>query len=395
MDPKHNPYAPGAGSPPPILAGRDDLVAAAELALERVRAGRHAKSFIAVGLRGVGKTVVLNKVQNLAEDLGYQSIYIEAYDDMALPDALSKSLRPVLLRLDRMAGAQEVARRGLRVLRSFASAFRVSIQGLDLSVAPEEGTADTGDLAADLPELMLAVGQAAAAKGTSAALILDEIQYLAEPDLAALIMAMHRVNQKQLPLVLFGAGLPQVRGQMGEAKSYVERLFDFPAVDALDANDARRAIAEPAQSQGVDFTADALDEIVRVTAGYPYFLQEWGHFVWRQAEISPISKATVLASHDAVIRHLDASFFRVRLDRMTPTEKRYMRAMAELGPGAHRSGDIARVYGAKVTSVAPFRSTLISKGMIFSPAHGDTAFTVPLFDAFMRREMPDFSSSAL
>lgn len=154
---------------------------------------------------------------------------------------------------------------------------------------------------------------------------------------------------------------------MGEAKSYIERLFDFPAVDARDANDARRAIAEPAHSQGVDFIAQALDEIVRVTAGYPYFLQEWGHFVWRQAETSPISKATVLASHDAVIQHLDASFFRVRLDRMTPTEKRYMRAMAKLGPDAHRSGDIARIYGAKVTSVAPIRSTLISKGMIFSP----------------------------
>ncbi len=278
MDPRRNPYAPGAGSPPPILAGRDDLVAGAELALARVRAGRHAKSFIAVGLRGVGKTVILNKVQDLADELGYQSVYIEAYDDVALPDALSKGLRPALLRLDRMAGAQDVARRGLRILRSFAGTFRVSIQGFDLSIAPEEGTADTGDLATDLTELMLAVGQAAAAQRTSVALILDEIQYLAERDLAPLIMAMHRVNQKQFPLVLFAAGLPQVRGQMGEAKSYVERLFDFPAVDALDANDARRAVAEPARSQGIEFTEEALDEIVRVTAGYPYFFAGVGTF---------------------------------------------------------------------------------------------------------------------
>jgi hypothetical protein len=202
-------------------------------------------------------------------------------------------------------------------------------------------------------------------------------------------MAMHRVSQKQLPLVLFGAGLPQVRGQMGDAKSYVERLFDFPAIDALSNADARRAIVEPARKEGVEFGTAALDEIVRVTSGYPYFLQEWGHAVWEQATETPITKEVVLATHDTVIRHLDESFFRVRLDRMTPTQKRYMRAMADLGSGSHRSGDIAGVYGAKVTSVAPIRNTLISKGMIYSPAHGDTAFTVPLFDEFMRREMPD------
>jgi hypothetical protein len=336
----------------------------------------------------VGKTVVLNEVQKLADEQGYQSAHIEAFDDMQLADALVKGLRPALLKLDRIAGAQDVAKRGLRVLRSFASAFHVNVFGVEVSVTPEEGAADTGDLSVDLPELMVAVGEAAAAQRTAVALILDEIQYLGESDLSPLIMAVHRVNQRRLPFVLFGAGLPQVRGQMGEAKSYVERLFDFPNVGALNAADARRAIVEPARQEGVEFEAAALDEIIRVTSGYPYFLQEWGHWVWQQAERSPITKKVVLASHEAVIRHLDASFFRVRLDRMTPTEKRYMRAMAELGPGSHRSGDIARVYGAAVTSVAPIRSTLISKGMIFSPSHGETAFTVPLFDEFMRREIP-------
>jgi hypothetical protein len=394
MDPRNNPYAPGAGTPPPILAGRDDLVQTADIALARVRQRRPAKSFIAVGLRGVGKTVVLNKVQDLAEAQNYHAAYIEAYDEMKLPDALAKALRPILLRLDRIAGTQEAAGRALRILRNFASAFKVSFGGVDLGISADEGTADTGDLANDLPELMLAVGQAAAARGTAVALIIDEVQYLAEPELAALIMAIHRVNQKQLPLVFFGAGLPQLRGKMGEAKSYVERLFDFPNVDALHPNEARRAIVEPARHEGVEFEDAALDEIVRVTAGYPYFLQEWGHAVWLRAIGSPITKDVVETSYHDAIRSLDTSFFRVRLDRMTPTEKKYMRALAELGVGPHRSGDIARVYGAQVTSVAPIRANLISKGMVYSPSHGETAFTVPLFDAFMRREMPEFKSGA-
>jgi hypothetical protein len=391
MNPLRNPYAPGAGTPPPILAGRDDLVQTAELALARVKGGLHAKSFIAVGLRGVGKTVVLNKVLNLADDQGYESAYIEAYDEIRLPDALAKALRPIVLRLNRSEAALETARRAMGALRSFAAAFKISIGGVDIGVSPDEGTADSGDLTADLPDLLVAVGQAAADRKTAVTIIIDEIQYLAENDLAALIMAIHRVNQKQLPVVLFGAGLPQLRGKMGEAKSYVERLFDFPTVDALHPADAMKAIAEPARKEGVEFEKEALDEILHVTAGYPYFLQEWGHAVWLKAEQPPITKEVVEASHSDAIKRLDASFFRVRLDRMTPTEKKYMRALAELGPGSHRSGDVARVYGAQVASVAPIRANLISKGMIYSPAYGETAFTVPLFDAFMRREMPNLA----
>jgi hypothetical protein len=389
MDAKRNPYAPGAGTPPPILAGRDDLVAKADLALARARDGRAAKSFIAVGLRGVGKTVVLNKVRDLADGQGYQSVFIEAYDEIRLADAISKALRGVLLKLDRMEGAKELTRQGLRVLRGFASAFKVNFQGVEFGIEPEPGTADSGDLAVDLPELMLAVGEAARQNGTAVALMIDEVQYLSDPDMAALIMAIHRVNQRQVPVVLFGAGLPQLRGKIGEAKSYVERAFDFPRVDALHPDDARTAIVEPARREGVSFDAPALDEILRVTSCYPYFLQEWGHAVWLRASGSPIDLGTVVAAYPDAIDNLDTSFFRVRLDRMTPTEKRYMRALAALGPGSHRSGEIAKVYGARVTSIAPIRGNLIAKGMIYSPSHGDTAFTVPLFDEFMRRELPN------
>lgn len=388
MDARKNPYAPGAGTPPPILAGRDNLLAAAKLALERVSDGRPAKSFIAVGLRGVGKTVIMNQVQQLAEEDGFQCIYIEAFDEIRLPDALTKALRPVLLKMSKKEAARDLTRRALAGIRNFAHAFNVSFQGFDLSVRSEEGLADTGDITADLPDLFVAIGEAAKAIGSVLVIIIDEIQYLSKADMSALIMAVHRCNQKSLPVMMFGAGLPQLRGKMGDAKSYVERIFDFPNVDALSNDDAKLALEKPANNEGVQFNADALDEILAVTACYPYFIQEWGHFAWLSAAQSPITKEDVIESHKLAISQLDQSFFRVRLDRMTPTERKYMRALAELGPGSHRSGDIARVYGANVTSVAPLRSGLIAKGMIYSPAHGDTAFTVPLFDQFMRREMP-------
>jgi hypothetical protein len=393
MDAAKNPYTPGAGTPPPTLAGRDMLLDSARIALERLRLGRPAKSFIAVGLRGVGKTVIMNEIQNIAESLLFRSAYIEAYDEIRLPDALAKALRAALLKTSRKASASFLAKRAWGGLRNFASAFKISFQGFDFSVNAEEGLADTGDIAVDLPDLLAAVGEAMKEAETGMSVIIDEIQYLSEIDMSALIMAIHRCNQRSLPVVLFGAGLPQVRAKMGNAKSYVERLLDFPHVDALSIEDAKIAIEKPAKDEGVALTAEALDEIVRVTGRYPYFIQEWAHFAWLTAQASPITKADVVQSYDKAIAKLDQSFFRVRLDRMTPTERRYMRALAELGPGPHRSGDVARAYGADVTSVAPLRSNLIAKGMIYSPAHGDTAFTVPLFDEFMRREMPVWPGS--
>jgi hypothetical protein len=368
------------------------LVAIAELALTRAKARRPAKSFVAVGLRGVGKTVVLNKVQDIADTKGYESAIIEAEEDTPLARLLVPHLKRVLFKLDRVEGIQAGVRRAMRVLKGFASAFKVQYGEFQVGVDfdAETGTADSGDLAADLPELFLAVGEAAAARQSAFALIIDEIQYLSERDLRSLIGALHRVNQKQVPLVMVAAGLPQVLGKMGDAKSYAERLFDFPRVAALSEADARQAIAKPALDEGVLFDDGALAEMFRVTKGYPYFLQEWGYVVWNLAQASPVGRQQVVAAGPQAVRRLDESFFRVRLDRMTPTEKRYMRAMAELGPGPHRSGDIARVYGAQVTTVAPTRSNLIGKGMIYSPAHGETAFTVPLFDEFLRREMPNW-----
>jgi hypothetical protein len=263
-----------------------------------------------------------------------------------------------------------------------------------LGIDPEQGRADSGDLEADLAELFAALGEAALDRKTAVAVLVDEIQYLSEPEMSALIMAVHRVSQRRLPLVLVAAGLPQLVGLAGRSKSYAERLFQYPPVGPLSEPDAVAALQDPAKQEGAAFTQDALREIVRQTQGYPYFLQEWGYQAWNLAEKSPIDKAVVERARNAAIQKLDESFFRVRFDRLTPREKDYLRALADLGPGAHRSGDIADRLGIKVQSSAPLRSGLIRKGMIYSPAHGDTEFTVPLFDDFMRRTIPAWKEAS-
>ncbi len=390
MDPVKNPFAPGAGTPPPELAGRDDLRETVRIAIERVRQRRPAKSILMVGLRGVGKTVLLERMKEDAEASGLCTIKIEAPEKRSLPALLAPQLRQILLRLSRNKQAKDLAIRALRALAGFAKALKVEYRDITvgLDFEPEPGLADNGDLELDLQSLLEVVGEAAQSAGTALIIFIDELQYVAEMELAALITALHRAAQRRLPITLVGAGLPQLRGRMGYAKSYAERLFDFPRVGPLSKEDARRALVKPAAEEGVEIQPDALDRIVEETQGYPYFIQEWGKHTWDEAEASPITVEDVAGASRQAIAALDESFFRVRFDRLTPTEKRYLRAMAELGPGPHRSGDVSEVLGRKVTSLGPTRNQLISKGMIWSPSHGDTAFTVPLFDEFMCRIMP-------
>lgn len=390
MDPRVNPYAPGAGSPPPELAGRDDLIERAAVALDRVRAGLAAKSLLLVGLRGVGKTVLLNRIRNDADARGFLTIFMEAPETRSLPALLAGPLRTVLLKLDRLAAGGDLVKRALRTLGGFIGAMKIKYQDLEFGIdlGNEPGAADTGDLEHDLAGLLTAVAEAAREKNTAVVLFIDELQYVEEEQLAALITALHRCAQKSLPVTLVGAGLPQLVGQTGRAKSYAERLFEFPEVGPLSAGAARQALQAPAARHDVAYTDAAMDEILRQTQAYPYFLQEWGKHCWSCASASPIERGDVDVATNFAIAELDTSFFRVRFDRLTPSEKRYLRAMAELGPGPHRSGDIAYQLDIKVQSVAPVRAKLIAKGMIYSPAHGDTGFTVPLFDQFMRRVMP-------
>jgi hypothetical protein len=395
MDSLRNPFAPGAGTPPPELAGREEILRKAEVALGRIRLGRPSKSLLLIGLRGVGKTVLLNRIQDIANEQKYQTVFLEADEDKGLAPILVPAIRSLLLSLDRFEKVSERVKHALRVLKSFARALKVRYGEIEigLDIDPERGSADSGDLETDLPELLFVVAQAAMDRGTAIAIIIDEMQYLDETELSALIKAIHRIAQRQLPLVLAGAGLPQLVGLTGRAKSYAERLFEFPEVGPLRPDDARNALEEPVHREQVAFEPRALEEIIKVTKGYPYFLQEWGYQSWELARSSPIDVATVRAATEVAIKRLDESFFRVRFDRLTPREKEYLRAMAELGPKPHRSGDIADLLGVRVQSVAPLRSGLIHKGMIYSPAHGDTAFTVPLFDEFLKRIMPAFKRS--
>lgn len=390
MDPISNPYAPGAGSPPPELAGRDDLRTTVRTAMARIRAGRAAKSVLMIGLRGVGKTVLLDRMREDAEAAGMHTLRIEAPEGRSLPAILAPQLRQALLRLSRNEQAREVGQRALRALAGFAKALKIKYADIEvgLDFDPEPGLADNGDLEHDLQTLLETAGTAAQKAGTALILFIDELQYVEEDQLAALITALHRVAQRQLPVMMVGAGLPQLPGRMGRAKSYAERLFNFPEIGPLNADSARIALEKPANEQGVAFEPRALSCIVQETQGYPYFLQEWGKHVWDVAAMSPITESDIQEASREAIAALDESFFRVRFDRLTPAEKRYLRAMAELGSGPHRSGDVAEELGKKVTALGPTRNQLIAKGMVWSPSHGDTAFTVPMFDTFMKRIMP-------
>ena len=392
MDPIKNPFAPGAGSPPPELVGRDPILEQARILLGRIKQTKPEKSLLLTGLRGVGKTVLLNEIERMARREGYWTISMEAHEDKPLGPLLAPHLRSVLYDLDRLTGAGNKVKRGLAVLKGFMNGIKVTVGEIEigLDIEPERGSADSGDLEVDLPNLFVVVAEAAQERQCAVALFIDEIQYFNQKELGALIMAMHKLQQRQLPLVLLGAGLPILPGLAGESKSYAERLFNFPDVGALSEPDAAKALREPAQAAGVVFEAPALAEVFRLTRGYPYFLQEWGYQSWNLAPASPITLAIVQNATTRVTPRLDQNFFRVRFDRLTPSEKNFLRAIAHLGNGPQRTGDIADTLRVKISSLGPVRAKLIKKGMIYSPAHGDIAFTVPLFGEFMRRAIPAF-----
>ena len=363
----------------------------ARILFGRVKLGRSEKSMLLTGLRGVGKTVLLKPIEEISQSEGYRSIYIEASEDKTLAALLAPHLRKLLLALNTMPGAGNRVRRALAVFRSFVGAVKVSVGDLSigLELEPERGTADSGDMEVDLPDLFTVIAEAAQERGTAVAILIDEVQYLKKSEFGALIMAMHKMQRRQLPLVFIGAGLPVLPGLAGNIRSYAERLFDFPQVGALSEADADMALQKPVQEKEVDFEAAALREIFRWARGYPYFIQEWGYQVWNQAEVSPITVGVVQAASQTITLRLDQNFFRVRFNRLTPREKEFLRAMAEVEGDNKRTNDIASSLGLPIARVGPTRANLINKGMIYSPSHGYLAYTVPLFGEFMQRAMPD------
>ncbi|QJQ12193.1 ATP-binding protein [Pseudomonas putida] len=386
MDPYRNPFAPGAGSRPPELAGRDGVLEHARVSCGRAINGRSARSMMLLGLRGTGKTVLLNEVGKIAEQAGLLVSKVESPEEESLARLLYPEMRKVMRSLSTVEAAKQIANRGLKGLRGFASIFKIDIAGVEVGVEPEPGLADSGNLQYDLPDLFNVIGRAAQAAGKGWILLIDEVQYLGEADLRALIVSMHKMSQEGLPVLLVGAGLPQVARLAGEAKSYAERLFLYPEINALDADAAAKAVLKPILDEEASIAEAALQEIVVRTKGYPFFLQEWASTAWNCAEGPEISLDDVVQSYSETLALLDAGFFRVRIDQLTPSEVLFVRAMSELGDGPYAVGDIAKAMGRTQSSLGPTRAKVIAKGMAYSTDHGVLDFTVPLFAEFMRRQ---------
>jgi hypothetical protein len=392
VDSVSNPYTPNAGASPEIVVGRDDQIESFRVLLQRLERRRTEQSMIITGLRGVGKTVLLGQFGEIARGARWEVVEIEAskHDESRFRQTMFSQLKSALLRLSPRARWTERGRRAAEVLSAFA--VSVDQQGafsVSWDVEPAEGLADHGDLSMDLTDVFVALGEAAEEQGHGVALLVDEVQFLGRLQLEALIQAVHRTVQRKLPITFVGAGLPQIAELAGDAKSYAERLFKFPTIGSLSGEDARKALTEPALLEGVVFDADAVDLAIDITHGYPYFLQELGHQVWSVASGTRVRREDVELAREAYESKLDGSFFRVRLDRATPLQTAYMRAMAELGPEPQKAADVARVMGRESSQLGPTRAELIDMGLLYTPEHGYAAFTVPDFDRFMKRAVPE------
>jgi hypothetical protein len=386
MRPHDNPYTPNAGAPPPVLVGREDQMQTFEILLDRLRRGHTEQSMLITGLRGVGKTVLLNEFEAQAQERKWTTVETEISKTTDFGPRMAQLVRRALLQIAPRARWKDRAKRAARVLKSFQ--LTVTPQGsvtAGLDVEALEGLGDSGSLSEDLTDVFIALGEAAKQCGTGVVFLVDEVQYLRQGEFEALIAALHKTVQRQLPITLVGAGLPQLPKLAGEAKSYAERLFKFPKIGELGRSEAARALGEPAEELGVTYDRDALDAIIEYTEGYPYFLQEYGNVVWDLAPGPRIIFADVQKAQDAVEAKLDGSFFRVRTERTSELELQYLRAMAELGPEPHSAKDVAALLKRTSVQLGPTRSRLVEKALLYTPGHGLAAFTVPQFDRYMRR----------
>ncbi|MCW2795034.1 ATP-binding protein [Nocardioides sp.] len=393
MDPVRNPYAPGAGQRPPELAGRDRELEQFEVTLERVASGRPERSMVLSGLRGVGKTVLLNALRGHAVKRAWGTGKIEARPDQSIRIPIAQAVHAAVREVAHRHRDPERVDQVAGVLKSFA--LRTGLadrKGMrwtpPVDVPATRGRADSGDLELDLVELFSDVAALAGDLGVGIALFVDEMQDISAPELAALCGACHEISQQGAPLIVVGAGLPHLPVALAASKSYAERLFRYVAVDRLPRAMADRAWRVPAGTEGAEFEDAALDELYRLTDGYPYFVQAYGKVTWDAAVGSPITAADVAEAAPSAESELAIGFFGARYDRATPAERDYMTAMADLGAenedGAIATADVARHLARKPQSLSPARDGLIKKGLVFSAERGSVAFTVPHFGKFLR-----------
>ena len=385
---EYNPYTPGAGFMPSVLAGREKLIDQIEFSLRNLQKGYPQRSTIYFGLRGVGKTVLLNTIESAAENRGIVNEYIEATEDSFFRKRLSAAIAKLISQLSVTESAKAVVQRGLELLRAFRISYGLEDNeiSVDMSGRPLEVTGIYED---DLTSIFVHLGRAAKNAEAQVCLLIDEMQYLSNEDIAALIGAIHRCNQLRLPVVMFCAGLPKLKKMVGDAKSYSERLFAFEQIGALDAFSAIQAITGPAADYGVEYDSKAIDEITRVTEMYPYFLQELCSTVWMKTEGAVITEGDVYAATDDFYNHLDKGFFSVRYERCSNSERDFITAMVKCGELPCAISNVADIMGKTVKSISPTRGKLINKGLIYSTGHAEIDFTVPQFDGFIIRNNPE------
>ena len=384
-----NPYTPGAGAMPAYLAGRDDIINNASKSLIALNKGYPQQSVIYYGLRGVGKTVLLNKIEESAEEFGILYEHIEIAEKGSFVRQISNSSKKMIHHMSITESAKEVAKKALGILKAFNVSWNPEDNTFSAGLSEPSPYIRTGVLTDDLTEMFVSMGRTASKAGMALCFFIDEIQYMKESEMEALINALHRVNQLRLPIMMFGAGLPKILKIMGEVKSYSERLFKYYQIDRLSADDAEAAIINPAKEFNVVYDSAAIYKIIQLTKGYPYFIQELCSTVWEYSETEIIQLSDVERVVATFLSQLDESFFKVRYERCTKTEHDFLFAMVKCGELPCAISNVAKILRKKVSTISPLRAQLISKGIIHSTGHAEIDFTVPLFDEYLRRINPE------
>lgn len=380
-----NPYRPGAGMSPAYLAGRDNTIHEAQNILQAINYGYSARSVVYYGLRGVGKTVLLNYIENLADEMDLPSEYMEiAERDRSFQYQMALHIYKLINRLSLLKNIESHIKKALSILKAFT--IKYGCDDISIEVNPANGISDTGNLANDMTELFLALGVIAQKQNKGVVLFIDEIQYIKDDEFEALMEAIHRTNQKNYPIVIFSAGLPKIAKIAGDVKSYAERLFDFIEIDSLNNEEAKLALIEPAKRFQIKYTDEAVNKIIEITQGYPYFLQEYGKWVWEcKKEESIIDIKIVNKAYDKFEQSLDKAFFKVRHDRATAREIEFMTAMVACEKLPCSTKEIANIMGESIQAISPLRAQLIHKGFIYAAKRGEVDFTVPQFDKYLKR----------